>query len=60
MGQIKRGSNHQSSKNIINSPRKSDNGSVTSNNSLSKKNGKSQSQKINLSKKNSSVFDSDT
>ena len=58
MGQIKRGSNHQSSKNIINSPRKSDNGSVTSNNSLSKKNGKSQ-KKVSV-KKNSSVFDSDT
>lgn len=57
MSQLKKG---QSVKNFINSPRKSDNGSVRSNNSQSKKNITNGSQKKIQPMKNNSHLDSDT
>lgn len=57
MSQLKKG---QSIKKFINSPRKSDNGSVKSNNSQSKKNGTNRSQKKSQLIKNNSHLDSDT
>ena len=48
------------SNNILNSPRKSDNGSVKSNNSQSKKNLNNKSNSKVGVRKNSSIYDSDT
>lgn len=62
MAQLKKRHNISSTNNnMINSPRKSDNGSIKSTSSISKKkpNGNSTNKNIPV-KKNSSVFDSDT
>ena len=48
------------SNNILNSPRKSDNGSINSNNSQSKKNINNKSNGKAGARKNSSIYDSDT
>jgi hypothetical protein len=59
MGQLK--NKNTSTHNIINSPRKSDNGSVRSTNSINKKTGLNNSKKKNIpQRKNSGVYDSDT
>lgn len=62
MSQLKRNQNTHSNKNLINSPRKSETGSIRSNgskNSISKQTI-NKTNKLSKQKNNSSLYDSDT
>lgn len=61
MVQLKRKHQTVSANNVLNSPRKSENGSIRSTSSINKKKPNNNSTKKNIPiRKNSSVFDSDT
>lgn len=61
IGQVKKKNYDSKPNKVINSPRKSENGSVTSNNTNNKNRGTNKSiKKVSVGRKSSSVVDSDT